>query len=109
MAPFSYANRTISVEKLSYAPPWQALQINRLGRSVYDMGAGMTVSEMLSSNPQVWKTDKSRLRMVHRDELGVRSVQIAGNDPDEMAAAAQINVESGAQIIDINMGCPAKK
>ncbi len=47
--------------------------------------------------------------MVHRDELGVRSVQIAGNDPDEMAAAAQINVESGAQIIDINMGCPAKK
>lgn len=75
----------------------------------YDMGAGMTVSEMLSSNPQVWKTDKSRLRMVHRDELGVRSVQIAGNDPDEMAAAAQINVESGAQIIDINMGCPAKK
>lgn len=75
----------------------------------YDMGAGMTVSEMLSSNPQVWKTDKSRLRMVHRDEPGVRSVQIAGNDPDEMAAAAQINVESGAQIIDINMGCPAKK
>ncbi len=75
----------------------------------YDMGAGMTVSEMLSSNPQVWKTDKSRLRMVHRDELGVRSVQIAGNDPDEMAAAAQINIESGAQIIDINMGCPAKK
>lgn len=75
----------------------------------YDMGAGMTVSEMLSSNPQVWKTDKSRLRMIHRDEPGVRSVQIAGNDPDEMAAAAQINVESGAQIIDINMGCPAKK
>ncbi|HEQ1858220.1 TPA: tRNA dihydrouridine synthase DusB [Providencia alcalifaciens] len=75
----------------------------------YAMGAGMTVSEMLSSNPQVWKTDKSRLRMVHRDELGVRSVQIAGNDPDEMAAAAQINVENGAQIIDINMGCPAKK
>lgn len=75
----------------------------------YDMGAGMTVSEMLSSNPQVWKTDKSRLRMVHRDELGVRSVQIAGNDPNEMAAAAQINIESGAQIIDINMGCPAKK
>ncbi|ELZ5938742.1 tRNA dihydrouridine synthase DusB [Providencia stuartii] len=75
----------------------------------YDMGAGMTVSEMLSSNPQVWKTDKSSLRMVHRDEPGVRSVQIAGNDPDEMAAAAQINVESGAQIIDINMGCPAKK
>lgn len=75
----------------------------------YNMGAGMTVSEMLSSNPQVWKTDKSRLRMVHRDEPGIRSVQIAGNDPEEMAAAARINVENGAQIIDINMGCPAKK
>ncbi len=75
----------------------------------YDMGAGMTVSEMLSSNPQVWKTDKSRLRMVHSDELGIRSVQIAGSDPVDMATAAKINVESGAQIIDINMGCPAKK
>lgn len=75
----------------------------------YSMGADMTVSEMLSSNPQVWKTDKSRLRMIHSDELGIRSVQIAGSDPDEMAAAARINVANGAQIIDINMGCPAKK
>lgn len=75
----------------------------------YDMGAGMTVSEMLSSNPQVWQTDKSRLRMVHSDELGIRSVQIAGSDPVDMAAAAKINADSGAQIIDINMGCPAKK
>jgi tRNA-dihydrouridine synthase B len=75
----------------------------------YEMGAGMTVSEMLSSNPEVWRTDKSRLRMVHLDEAGVRAVQIAGNDPAEMAAAAKINVESGAQLIDINMGCPAKK
>ncbi|HGJ5882413.1 tRNA dihydrouridine synthase DusB [Arsenophonus sp.] len=75
----------------------------------YSMGADMTVSEILSSNPQVWKTDKSRLRMIHSDELGIRSVQIAGSDPDEMAAAARINVANGAQIIDINMGCPAKK
>ncbi|MFS1562535.1 MAG: tRNA dihydrouridine synthase DusB [Candidatus Arsenophonus phytopathogenicus] len=75
----------------------------------YSMGADMTVSELLSSNPQVWKTDKSRLRMIHSDELGIRSVQIAGSDPDEMAAAARINVANGAQIIDINMGCPAKK
>ncbi len=73
------------------------------------MGAGMAVSEMLSSNPEVWRTDKSRLRMVHSDEPGIRSVQIAGCDPDDMAAAARINVASGAQIIDINMGCPAKK
>ncbi|MEY4922824.1 MAG: tRNA-dihydrouridine synthase [Pseudomonadota bacterium] len=69
----------------------------------------MTVSEMLSSNPEVWRTDKSRLRMVHSDEPGVRAVQIVGNNPDEMAAAARVNVAYGAQIIDINMGCPAKK
>ncbi|MBP2838252.1 tRNA dihydrouridine synthase DusB [Dickeya parazeae] len=75
----------------------------------YAMGAGMTVSEMLSSNPEVWRSDKSRLRMVHSDEPGIRAVQIAGGDPDEMAQAARINAESGAQIIDINMGCPAKK
>ena len=54
----------------------------------YDNGAGMTVSEMLSSNPEVWASDKSRLRMVHSDEPGIRAVQIAGCDPDEMAAAA---------------------
>ena len=73
------------------------------------MGAGLTVSEMMSSNPQVWESDKSRLRMVHVDEPGIRTVQIAGSVPDEMAQAARINVENGAQIIDINMGCPAKK
>lgn len=72
------------------------------------MGAGLTVSEMMSSNPQVWESDKSRLRMVHIDEPGIRTVQIAGSDSKEMADAARINVESGAQIIDINMGCPAK-
>ncbi|WP_455819228.1 tRNA dihydrouridine synthase DusB [Pseudomonas cerasi] len=75
----------------------------------YAMGAGMTVSEMMSSNPEVWASDKSRLRMVHSDEPGIRTVQIAGCDPEEMAGAARINAASGAQVIDINMGCPAKK
>ncbi|MFC0141036.1 tRNA dihydrouridine synthase DusB [Erwinia mallotivora] len=75
----------------------------------YAMGAGMTVSEMLSSNPEVWASDKSRLRMVHSDEPGIRTVQIAGCDPEEMANAARLNASSGAQVIDINMGCPAKK
>ncbi|MGL5343745.1 MAG: tRNA dihydrouridine synthase DusB [Plesiomonas sp.] len=75
----------------------------------HEMGAGMAVSEMMSSNPEVWHTDKSRLRMVHTDEPGIRSVQIAGADPDDMAGAARANVQYGAQIIDINMGCPAKK
>ena len=73
------------------------------------MGAGLAVSEMLSSNPKVWHTDKSKLRMVHSDEAGIRSVQIAGSCPDELAFAAKVNAENGAQIIDINMGCPAKK
>ena len=73
------------------------------------MGAGLAVSEMLSANPKVWNTDKSKLRMVHSSEAGIRSVQIAGSDPAELAFAANFNVENGAQIIDINMGCPAKK
>jgi tRNA-dihydrouridine synthase B len=73
------------------------------------MGAGLAVSEMVSANPKVWNTDKSKLRMVHSSDAGIRSVQIAGSDPEEMAFAAKVNVESGAQIIDINMGCPAKK
>ncbi|WP_287025767.1 tRNA dihydrouridine synthase DusB [Vibrio sp.] len=72
-------------------------------------GAGMAVSEMMSSNPKVWNTSKSLQRMVHEGESGIRSVQIAGADPDLMAQAAQVSVENGAQIIDINMGCPAKK
>lgn len=73
------------------------------------LGAGLAVSEMLSSNPKVWKTDKSLNRMDHMGETGLRSVQIAGADPDLMAEAAAFNVKNGAQIIDINMGCPAKK
>ncbi len=73
------------------------------------MGAGLVVSEMLSSNPKVWNTPKSMARMNHEGEEGLRSVQIAGADPELMAQAAQFNVDNGAQIIDINMGCPAKK
>ncbi|NMP17078.1 tRNA dihydrouridine synthase DusB [Thalassotalea sp. HSM 43] len=73
------------------------------------LGAGMAVGEMLSSNPQVWKSGKSMKRMEHSDEAGIRSVQIAGSEPNDMAFAAKYNAENGAQIIDINMGCPAKK
>jgi len=73
------------------------------------LGAGLVVSEMLSSNPKVWNTDKSRHRMDHTGEIGIRAVQIAGADPQLMAQAAKLNVSNGAQIVDINMGCPAKK
>lgn len=72
-------------------------------------GAGLTFSEMMSTNPQVWHTEKSKLRLAHSEELGLNAVQIAGSDPLEMAQAAAINVAYGAEIIDINMGCPAKK
>ncbi|CAB0151782.1 putative tRNA-dihydrouridine synthase [Pseudidiomarina piscicola] len=74
-----------------------------------ELGAGLTVSEMLSSNPRVWQTEKSQKRMGHANEPGIKAVQIAGCEPELMAAAAQHNVANGAQIIDINMGCPAKK
>ncbi|MRX28132.1 tRNA dihydrouridine synthase DusB [Kangiella sp. HZ709] len=73
------------------------------------LGAGMTVSEMITADPRLWNSKKSRLRRVHQGEIGIRSVQIAGTEPEIMALAAQHNVEHGAQIIDINMGCPAKK
>ncbi|WP_413113809.1 tRNA dihydrouridine synthase DusB [Thaumasiovibrio sp. DFM-14] len=72
-------------------------------------GAGMAVSEMMTANPDCWDTQKSRQRMVHEGESGVRSVQIAGADPQLMADAARFSVKHGAQVVDINMGCPAKK
>ena len=73
------------------------------------MGAGMAVSEMVSSNSLLWGSEKTRRRANHEGEVDPMSVQIAGADPVMMAQAARYNVEQGAQIIDINMGCPAKK
>ncbi|WP_288234421.1 tRNA-dihydrouridine synthase, partial [uncultured Haemophilus sp.] len=73
------------------------------------LGAGLTFSEMMSTNPDVWHTEKSKLRLAHHQEIGINAVQIAGADPIEMAEAAKVNVGYGAEIIDINMGCPAKK
>lgn len=73
------------------------------------MGAGLVVSEMVTSDVRLWNTRKSSLRMIHSGDPEPRSVQIAGGDPEMLAEAARRNVEMGAQIIDINMGCPAKK
>ena len=72
-------------------------------------GAGYAVSEMVASNPKLWSTEKSQRRTDHKGEVEPIAVQIAGADPAMMADAARYNVERGAQIIDINMGCPAKK
>lgn len=74
-----------------------------------EMGAGLVVSEMVTSDVTLWNTRKSRLRLNHAGEEEPRSVQIAGGDPDMLAEAARMNADQGAQIIDINMGCPAKK
>ncbi len=73
------------------------------------MGAGMAVSEMVASNSLLWGSEKTRRRANHEGEVDPISVQIAGADPAMMAEAAKYNVDQGAQIIDINMGCPAKK
>ncbi|MDH5190033.1 MAG: tRNA dihydrouridine synthase DusB [Gammaproteobacteria bacterium] len=73
------------------------------------MGAGMAVSEMVSSNSLLWGSKKTKRRANHDGETEPRSVQIVGADPKLMAEAARHNRDNGAQIIDINMGCPAKK
>jgi tRNA-dihydrouridine synthase B len=73
------------------------------------LGAGLAVSEMISSNSLLWGSEKTLRRANHEGEPQPRSVQIAGADPAMMAEAAKYNADQGAEIIDINMGCPAKK
>ncbi|USX17469.1 tRNA dihydrouridine synthase DusB [Oxalobacteraceae bacterium OTU3CAMAD1] len=73
------------------------------------LGAGYAVSEMAASNPRLWATEKSSRRTDHTGEMEPKAVQIAGADPKDLADCARFNVERGAQIIDINMGCPVKK
>ncbi len=72
-------------------------------------GAGLAVSEMVASNPALRSHKRTLLKADHSGESGLRSVQILGTDPQQMADAARLNAERGAHIIDINMGCPAKK
>jgi len=73
------------------------------------LGAGYAVSEMAASNPRLWATEKSARRTDHDGEMEPKAVQIAGADPQDLADCARFNVDRGAQIIDINMGCPVKK
>ena len=82
------------------------LPFRRLCRRI---GAGIAASEMVTSDVRLWNTSKSRHRLDHRGESEPRVVQIAGYEPTMMAEAARMNVELGAQVIDINFGCPAKK
>jgi tRNA-dihydrouridine synthase B len=73
------------------------------------LGAGLAVSEMVASNSLLWGSEKTKRRANHEGENEPKAVQIMGTDPDMMAEAARYNADNGAQIIDINMGCPAKK
>jgi tRNA-dihydrouridine synthase B len=73
------------------------------------LGAGLTVSEMVTADPRLRGSRKTRLRIDHEGEPAPRAVQIAGADPAMLADAARYNVDQGAEIVDINMGCPAKK
>lgn len=75
----------------------------------YKFGAGLAFSEMFLANSQVWHTEQSVQKLANQSELGIRAVQIVGSDPDEMAKTAILNWHAGAELIDINMGCPAKK
>ena len=74
-----------------------------------ELGAGYAVSEMAASDPRLWASEKTSRRINHDGEMEPKAVQIAGADPDMLAASARFNVERGAQIIDINLGCPVKK
>ncbi len=102
IGPYEFANR------LALAP-MAGVTDRPFRRLCRGLGAGMTVSEMVTSRPDLRSSRKTRLRMDHDGEPGPVIVQIAGGIPAMMADAARYNVDHGAQIIDINMGCPAKK
>ncbi|MAD66878.1 tRNA dihydrouridine synthase DusB [Porticoccaceae bacterium] len=102
IGPYQIQNQTVLAPMAGVTD----LPFRRLCRK---MGAGLVVSEMVAADPNTWSTRKSRLRVQFGDEPAPRSVQIAGYDPQMMAEAALFNVQLGAEIIDINMGCPAKK
>ncbi|MDX1375240.1 MAG: tRNA dihydrouridine synthase DusB, partial [Burkholderiales bacterium] len=91
------------------AAPMAGVSDRAFRRLARRFGAGLAVSEMVSARPETRTTRKSRLRLEHSGETGPIAVQIAGADPALMADAARYNAAQGADIIDINMGCPAKK
>jgi tRNA-dihydrouridine synthase B len=102
IGPYQFTDRTVLA-------PMAGVTDQPFRRLCRRLGAALVVSEMVTSDTRLWKTNKSRWRLNHQGEAGPISVQIAGGDPQMLANAAQTNVQIGAQIIDINMGCPAKK
>ncbi len=102
LGPYSLANRV-------FVAPMAGVTDRPFRQLTKRLGAGYAVSEMAASNPKVWHTIKSSQRLNHDGEQEPIAVQIAGGDVELMVQAARFNVDRGAQIIDINMGCPAKK
>ena len=100
--PFSFPNRVVLA-------PMAGVTDRPFRKLCRRLGAGLTVSEMVTSDPRLRTTRKTLQRIDHSGEPAPRSVQIAGADPAQLADAARFNVARGADIIDINMGCPAKK
>lgn len=98
-----------AIEQPSVLAPMAGITDLPFRKLCRELGAGLAVSEMVTSDTKLWKSRKSQQRLVHKDDTGPISVQLAGNDPYAMAEAAKANEAMGAQIIDINMGCPAKK
>jgi tRNA-dihydrouridine synthase B len=102
IGPYSLPNRTL-------VAPMAGVTDRPFRQLCKRLGAGYAVSEMAASNPKLWDSVKTSRRIDHDGEIEPKAVQIAGADPAMMAQAARFNVDRGAQIIDINMGCPAKK
>ena len=102
IGPYSLPNRTL-------VAPMAGVTDRPFRQLCKRLGAGYAVSEMAASNPRLWDSVKTSRRIDHDGEIEPKAVQIAGADPAMMAEAARFNVDRGAQIIDINMGCPAKK
>jgi tRNA-dihydrouridine synthase B len=98
-----------TIDSKTILAPMAGITDQPFRRLCKQLGAGLVVSEMVTSDTKLWNSRKSSFRLTHDTEIEPRSVQIAGGDAQMMAQAAKMNVERGAQIIDINMGCPAKK
>ena len=102
LGPYTLANRV-------FAAPMAGVTDRPYRRLCRQLGAGYAVSEMAASNPRLWASEKTSRRLNHDGECAPIAVQLAGADPAMLAEAAIYNVGRGAQVIDINMGCPAKK
>ncbi|MDB5895584.1 MAG: tRNA dihydrouridine synthase DusB, partial [Rhodoferax sp.] len=102
IGPYSLPNRL-------FVAPMAGVTDRPFRRLCKALGAGYAVSEMVTSRRDLWNTLKTSRRANHDGEVAPIAVQIAGTEPQMMAEAAVYNIERGAQIIDINMGCPAKK